>query len=154
MFRRPKKCVAVEESDSNKWEYYLMKGNEYYFRSQYEGAAYCYSVSVEYLEVVVGRACLSCSDDRCFQHYLIACQNASHSFAMAGDLTKAEQYLSRAHYKFLSLVTESLKKTDTWQESVQRVCERSLDVLVQFLERHNRTGAAESVRFESQRLLG
>ncbi|MFC3152975.1 hypothetical protein ACFOEK_18185 [Litoribrevibacter euphylliae] len=135
-----------------------MKGNEYYFRSQYHTAAYCYSIAAEYLEVIVDqeskvKCCERCTDERCFQHYFIACQNTSHAFAMSGDLIKAEQYLSRAHYKFLALVTDSVKGTESWQEKMRFICERSLSTLVQFLERHNRQGTADSVMMESRRLL-
>ena len=159
MFRRVKKNLKERSDVCQKWEYYLIKGNEYYFRGQYQAAAYCYSVSSEYLEVLVdnqslAECCDGCSDDRCFQHYFIACQNTSHAFVMAGDLAKAEQYLSRAHYKFLALVSESIKGSESWQDKVRSICERSLNTLVQFLERHNRAGAADSVMMESRRLLG
>lgn len=143
-----------------------MKGNEHYFQGHFETAAHCYSLSAEYLEVVVDRVgeqqcCEDCNDERCFQHYFIACQNTSHSYAMCGNLTKAEEYLSRPHYKFLALISsESAQEFsvpsahEIWKEKVQAVCERSLDTLVQFLERHNRRMAADSVMMESRRLLG
>lgn len=158
MFRRQKSSTKQDQSVCQQWEYYLMKGNEYYFRSQYQTAAYCYSIAAEYLEVIVdsesqAKCCDACADGRCFQHYFIACQNTSHAFAMSGDLVKAEQYLSRAHYKFLALVTESVKGTTSWQEKMRFICERSLNTLVQFLERHNRHGTADSIMMESRRLL-
>ncbi len=158
MFRRQKSSAKTNHAACHKWEYYLMKGNEYYFRSQYQTAAYCYSIAAEYLEVIVDTeskalCCEECRDGRCFQHYFIACQNTSHAFAMSGDMEKAEHYLSRVHYKFLALVTDSVKGSTSWQEKMRTICERSLDTLVQFLERNNRQGTASSVMMESRRLL-
>ena len=159
MFRRIKAKPTTQQHVCEKWEYYLIKGNEYYFRGQYQASAYCYSVSAEYLEVIVSNktlaeCCEACAEDRCFQHYFIACQNTSHAYAMAGELEKAEAYLSRAHFKFLALVSDSVRGTDSWQEKIRSISEKSLDALVQFLERHNRVSAADSVMMESRRLLG
>lgn len=159
MFRHIAKNLKSRSDVCQKWEYYLLKGNEYYFRGQYQTAAHCYSVSAEYLEVLVdnesiAHQCDQCDQNRCFQHYFIACQNTAHAFTMSGDLVKAEQYLSRAHYKFLAMVTGSVSASSSWQDQIRSICERSLDTLVQFLERHNRQGVASSVQVESRRLLG
>lgn len=168
MFRRAKHALAFRKFTGEKecdlkrsrkqWEYYLIKGNEYYFKGQYEGAAYCYSIAVERLELVVSEACKQCKDASCLQHYLIACQNASHSFNMSGDIKKAELYLSRAHFKLLSLVTLTQARQENsngdWQSLIHTVCEKSLTALIKFLELQGRKGAAESIRYESERLLG
>ena len=134
----------------NQWESYTLEADGYYHRQELKQASKGFCRTVDLLEPWLDK------DHKEFQKvmrlFVLSCHNAGHVLAKQGKHKEAEYYYSHAHFRLLSLLGQSSKRS-TLLEAVLMELRCTFKQLKCYLVRKNKTELAAGVKEESVRVI-